>query len=99
MQVEKLNAFLRRRPPKVGPKQLHGVKEAKMLLVQSSDGRGETMVNVMLEADGKCYAFPSNTWDSLGVPNQWLEQQLEDARHPFKAMIRRPLLRLLKAIT
>jgi hypothetical protein len=98
MQVTNLQTFLDKNKGGTGARKLQGVAEAKLLMVQSTDSRGEPSVSLVLDTGKKRYSFPERTWDSLGVPHDWLDGQIDEYRHPVKAFLRRYILRVLRVI-
>jgi hypothetical protein len=53
-----------------------------MLLIQCADKRGEVKVLLGLEVEpGDVRVFPSDTWEKLGRPMNWLQEQIDEVRH------------------
>lgn len=64
------------------PRTLHGVKEVPMLVVQCADRRGNVQVLLGIEIEpGDIRMFPSDTWEKLGRPMGWLQEQIDEVRH------------------
>ena len=64
---------------RVTPKTLHGVKEAKLLIIQCSNADGRTQVLLGLEVEpGDVRTFPEKSWESLGRPSEWLMAQINE---------------------
>ena len=64
---------------RVTPKTLHGIKEAKLLLIQCSNADGNTQVLLGLEIEpGDVRTFPEKSWESLGRPSAWLMAQINE---------------------
>ena len=84
---------------KPGKQVVHGVAEARVLLVQSQDARANTPdVSLVLEANGKYYSFPEKTWDELGVPHEWLRKQVDLTRHPLRSWVTGKIEELLAKV-
>lgn len=67
----------------VQPNTLHGVKEVPLLVMQCADKRGTVQVLLGLEIEpGDVRTFPSDTWERLGRPHAWLQEQIDDVRNP-----------------
>lgn len=61
---------------------LHGVKEVPMLVMQCADRRGNVQVLLGLEIEpGDVRVFPPDTWEKLGRPMGWLQEQVDEVRH------------------
>ena len=70
-------------PQGIQPKTLHGVKEVPLLVMQCADKRGTVQVLLGLEVEpGDVRTFPSDTWERLGRPHAWLQEQIDDMRNP-----------------
>jgi len=64
----------------VAPKTLHGVQEVKMVLIQCADQHSRTKVLIGIEVEpGDVRILPENTWENLGKPAPWLQEQLDAA--------------------
>ena len=65
------------------PMTLHGVKEVPLLIMQCADKRNKTQVLLGVEIEpGDVRILPEDTWEKLGRPAKWLQEQLTEARHP-----------------
>lgn len=53
-----------------------------MLVMQCADRRGNVQVLLGLELEpGDIRVFPSDTWEKLGRPMSWLQEQIDEVRH------------------
>jgi len=94
MVIENIKAIFSSDKPITGKQKLTGVAKADVLFVQSRDAKGENEVSIVFEVNGKRFGMPKRTWDSMGVPHDWLDEQIERARHPVRARLRDAVGRL-----
>jgi len=97
MIVENIKAIFDK-PITVGKQKLTGIAKADVLVVQSQDAKGETEVSLILEVAGRRFGFPKHTYDTLGVPHDWLDVQIERHRHPVKSRVRDAIKRLERLV-
>lgn len=76
----KVTDYTTRQDHDVAPKTLHGVQEVKMMLIQCADQNSRTLVLLGVEVEpGDIRVLPENTWENLGKPAPWLQEQLDVA--------------------
>lgn len=70
----------------VVPKVLHGMKEAKLLIIQCADHLGDTKTYLAVEVEpGDIRTFPEGMWGALGKPSAWLMDQINEQYYNKKA--------------
>lgn len=61
------------------------------MIFQAADKKGRTQVYLGLEIEpGDIRTFPEDTWDRLGKPLPWLQEQIDDALYGSKKKSARP---------
>ena len=79
----RVTSYETKTPQGVQPKTLHGVKEVPLLVMQCADKRGTVQVLIGIEIEpGDIRTFPPDTWERLGRPHAWLQEQVDDIRNP-----------------
>ena len=83
--------YTTRKDHDVAPKTLHGVQEVKMMIIQCADQHSETKVLLGIEIEpGDIRILPENTWNNLGKPAPWLQEQLDEVLGVTKKAAEKP---------